>query len=637
MLQTIRERLTGVVAFFIIAIIAVALVISFGNMDAGIGTGRFAARVNGEDIPLLDYRQVYQNQLIRQQELYQGELPAELEAQLQRNVLEGMVRNRLVGQYVRDHGYRVGDQQVAAYIRSLPAFQVGGEFSSQSYIATLSSQGLTPEIFERDQRVNLEISQLQNGLVESAFYTPTEYRRFIELEQERRQVAYVLFEPSDFVAEIQVTEAEIRDYYAANPQLFETEESVSLEYLEVSLGDVSGEIAVDEAALVDYYEANIERFQTAEERLASHILIATDDDTDEAAAESLALDLSRRLEAGEAFAELASEFSDDPGSAADGGNLGWAGRGVYVDAFEEALFALGEGEVSAPVKTGFGYHIIRLDGVRPGAQQSLDEVREALLEELKRRGAEDRFYALAERVDDIALENPGSLEVVAQETGLSLNTIEVFTRAGGEPFGYVPRLVDAAFSPAVLVDGENSPLIELADDRAVVIRVTQHRLPELKGLEAVRAEIDETLRLEKAVRLAAERGEALLSRALDGEGLDELAAEFGVDLSGPKLLARTSSEVPADLLGVVFRTPSPADGASRIAGLSLGTGAYAVYSLDTVRPGRPEAIPRQQRDQRKTLLAQQAGAASAAGLIAELRRGAKVIVAPDLFEQDESL
>ena len=263
-----------------------------------------------------------------------------------------------------DDGYRVTDQQVASFVRSQPRFQVGGEFASQAYIATLASQGLTPEIFEERTRRALEINQLQVGLVGSSFYTPTEYRQFIELQQQQRAATLVQFSPAAFFSEVSLDDGAVEAYYSANLSQFQTEESVALDYVELRLADIAATVAVDDAALREYYDNNADRYSTAEERRSRHILIAVDGEAEDAVARDKAEKLVAEIAAGGDFAALARENSDDPGSAPDGGELGWAGRGVFVPAFEEALFALEVSEVSPPVRTEFGYHVIQLEELR---------------------------------------------------------------------------------------------------------------------------------------------------------------------------------------------------------------------------------------------------------------------------------
>jgi len=396
-------------------------------------------------------------------------------------------------------------------------------------------------------------------------------------------------------------------------------------------------VVIDEPAVLEYYEINADRFRSQEQRHARHILITVDADTDAATAEQTIADLSDRLAAGEDFEQLAREFSEDPVSAEQGGDLGWSGPGDFVSAFEETLFSLNDGETSVPVRTEFGYHLIRLEEVRAGTQRSYEEMYDELLSELQLQEAADQFYALAEQVDDLALENPDSLVDVAAASGLELQRIDNFTRAGGEPFGYNQNLVDTAFSVEVLEDGENSALIEIGDDRAVVIRVAEYRPSRLEEFDQVKAAVSEVVGLQQAALESSTRGEAMLERLQAGEGFDALAPEYDVELVEAEKLNRGTADVDAGLLAAIFRTPKPVADRPIFRGLGLGNGAYAVFRLDAVRAGRPDEIPQQERDQRKQLLARQLGSVATEALVTDLRADAEVFVAPDLFEQADSL
>lgn len=637
MLQRIREHFIGWVAGGIILLLGLSLAVTFGNMDAGTATGDYAARVNGEDIPLLDYRENYQDQLAAQQQLYQGELPAIIEDEIKRAVLERMVLGRALAQFVRDAGYRVDDERVRERIRGLEAFQVGGQFSPESYRITLASRGIAPTAFEEDQRTSLVLQQLEQGIVESAFFTPAEFRRYITLEGQQRRVTYVLLDPRQLALASSISEDDIQAYYAANGAQFQTEERVSLEYVELSLSDIAAGVTVDEDDVRRAYEEQPERFRTAEERLVRHILVAIPPDGDDQAAAARATELAGRLAAGESFESLAREYSDDPGSAADGGSLGWSGQGVFVAPFEDAAFGLAKGEVSSPVRTEFGYHLIRVDDIRAGGEQPFEEVRDQLAEEVRLRKAEDQFYALAERVDDLALENPTTLGPVVEQTGLPLKRVGRFTRTDGGALGNSPALISAVFSPLVLEDGENTPLLELGDGRVLVARVAEHELPQPRPLAEVRPAIVETLQVLRGSTAAVSQGEALLRRARAGEDLGALATELGLPLTQPGAITRSAASVPAEVLAAIFRAPRPPQGSPVVRGLALASGGYAVFRLDEVIEGRPEDVPREARDVRKRSLARQVGSLETQALAVDLRGQARVVIPPDLFEEPEDL
>jgi peptidyl-prolyl cis-trans isomerase D len=638
MLQTIRDRFTGAFAVIIIGAIAVALTITLIDTDTFTGVGNFAARVNGEEIPLTDFRQVAQQQVLEQEQLTRSELPPEARRQIERNVLEGLVRNRVVAQYVREQGYRVDDARVAEHIRGLEAFQVGGQFSSDGYMAALASQGVSPAAFEEERRAALQIEQLQNGLLESSFFTPAEYRRFVTLEGERRRATFAIIDPGPLGAALAPTEADLKAWYDAHPGQFESPESAAIEYVEATIASFAEKGAPTEAELRAAYDANPDRFTTAEQRRASHMLVAVDQDTDDAAAARLAGELRARLERGEDFAALARQYSDDPGSAQAGGDLGWAGKGTYVAAFEEALFAQQPGQVSQPVKTEFGYHVIRLDEVRGGARKSFEDARQELADEIAARGSQDAFFALTEKMDDAALESPGSLDAVAVATGLPVQRIDMFTRQGGGPFAGNRAVIDAAFSPAVLEDGENSPLVEPGEGRAVIVRVAEHRPVKLRPLEEARADVERAWRADQGARLAAERGRGFLEGAQAGGDFASLGSAAGASvISGSQVLARMSQDAPPEVINAIFRAARPAGGRPVHDAVSLPDGRYAVFRVDEVIPGNPGDIPPEQRDARKTILARQSAIAEVTALAVDLRRDADVVEAPNLFEEPDAL
>jgi peptidyl-prolyl cis-trans isomerase D len=636
MLEKIREGLKGWMAWVVIAVIGVPLALTFVGGDGTFTGGGSAASVNGEDIPAVEFQRVLQDRMVARQQETRSQLSPEVEEQLKRETLDGLVLNRAVIQFVREAGFRVSAQRVADHIRSLPSFQIGGQFSRPAYEAALAANGIPATAFESEQRSLLEVNQLQDGIASSAFFTPGEFRRIIALDQQRRDLEFVLLDPQVLGAAITPTDAEIQAWYATNASEFQTGEAVDLDYVEISLADTARDYVPDEAALRKAYDEDPTRFRSAEERQARHILISAGTERTDAEARALADEVAKKLADGADFAALAAQYSSDPGSAARGGDLGFAGRGVYVEAFEQALFALQPGQTSAPVKTEFGYHIIRLESVKAGDGQDFEQVREQLAAALREQKAQDAFYALAERIDDLALENPGSLEPAAKEAGLQIRRYAGYTRAGGGPFGDNADLISAVFSDAVLEGGENTPLIELDSGRVVIARVAEHKLPAARPLAEVRDEIAARLRTLRAASEAKNQGEAILKRQQAGEDLATVAASMGLSLlkTGPVL--RRSPVLPPELLAAVFRAPAPAADQPVVRGVSLADGGYAVFRLNQVIPGEPDQIPQEQRDNQQRILAQRSAQAELAALATQLRTTASVVVAKDLFKAEDA-
>ncbi|MDE0130102.1 MAG: peptidylprolyl isomerase, partial [Gammaproteobacteria bacterium] len=337
-------------------------------------------------------------------------------------------------------------------------------------------------------------------------------------------------------------------------------------------------------------------------------------------------ELFARLEAGEDFAALAGEFSEDPGSASLGGDLGWNERGVFVPEFEEALFGLEEvGQYTAPVQTQFGYHIVRLDGLRGGDIAPFEDAREEVLADLGERRSRARFYDLADRLADMALESDDGLAWIAEELELPLKTIQNFTREGAGEFAGNRRVIDAAYGETVLDRGENSRILQLDPERAIVLRAARHQPSEQQPLEEVADRIREILVSDAAAEATAARGAELLQRRQAGDGLPELAGEEGVELFDEQEMRRDAAGFPSELLNAIFAA-APGHSAE---GLRLLDGRYALFEVSEVFPGRPETIPRDQRDEVKADLEDREGMMEFDAYRASVRDRASVWIAPE--------
>ncbi len=373
MLQRIHDSLGRWVAALVLGLVSAGFI--FWGVERGTtGSASFAAKVNGENITISEFDRELQNRQNEYQRLYKTELNEDLRRELRRSVLEGMVRDAALKQRVASQGYRASDGRVDAAIREITAFQVGGEFSDQAALQVLTSQGLTVAGFRALQRQNLEERDLQLGIVDSTFLTPAEFRRYIELYNQRRELAFALFDATAFAPKVTIDDAAIAARYESNQASYQTTETVDFEYVELALADIAAGVQVTDEDLRAAYEEEKQRFQTTEERKARHILISVADGQEDAARKQ-ADAVEERLKKGEDFAKIAKEVSTDAGSKDQGGDLGWISRGTLTGPFEDTLFALKAGEVSAPVRTDDGIHVIRVDEVRSGDLQPFDAVK----------------------------------------------------------------------------------------------------------------------------------------------------------------------------------------------------------------------------------------------------------------------
>ena len=629
MLQKIRDKITGWVAAVIIGVIAVVFI--FWGIQFESSVTAAAAKVNGEEISMQAVQRAWQDRQNELQQVLRDELPESLVKSEQQQLLNDFIRRELLLQRAAEAGFRVSDADLVEAIAAIPALQVDGRFSRDRYAAVLRSQGRTETQFENDFRRDLEVSQLSNGIGVSAFALPGELNRRIALEGETRDVEYAVLPAAGFAAGAEVTPEQVAAWYEKNAANLRTPEAVDLQYVRLDLADVEAEVEVTEDALREFYaQVAPERYVSTERRRARHILIEAG--ADDAAARGKAEQLAARAKGGEDFATLATENSDDPGSKGQGGDLGWATRESFVAPFSEALFAMAPGEVRGPVQTQFGYHVIRLEEVDAAHQRSFEEVREELEADFRRERAQARFYEQSQALADEAFASLSELDSVAGKLGLTVQSIEGFTRQGGGPFGTEQKVIDAAFSDEVLQERQNSPAISLGEESVVVLRVTDHKPPAQRPLEEVRPEIEATLRNEAARQAAEAAAKAAVERLAAGGSLSAIATEAGAQTTGPITFSRSDEAIPLELRNAVFLAPAPAQGQVSHGTAVLPNGDAVVFAVNAVRPGSMSPEVAAQFAESAQRAAQQTALAEFAAYVAELERNAKVTRNSKVFE-----
>ena len=629
MLETIREKFTGWIAALIIGAISIALVISFGNMNQTPLEQDVVITVNDREITLVDYREEYTNQLLQFQEVFGDEIPESLEFTIQESATENLIMKTLLNDYVDAQGYRVSPEYVAELITTNPNFQLGEGFNRENYQAILSSQGVSQSKYENDLRIELQINQLRRGLIESSFITPSEFRRFVELQMEERDGQYLLIPSSKFADQVSLDKEVVSTFYTENITSFMTEEEIDVEFLSIDTEEIAQSIEFSPLDVEQYYKENIERFRSNEERKSSHILISFDDKVIEDAALEQSKDILLRIKGGKSFEELAQEFSDDSGSATNGGDLGWAEPGLFVSEFDQVLYALEIGEISDPVKTQFGYHIIRLDDVKEGRKKEFAEIEEELTEEYSQLLAEDRLYDLAEQLDDLALQAYNELDTVADRLALELNQISAITRNGSSFLNQQPELIDILFSPSSIEQSENTPVYEF-NNSIVVARVVNHRLPETKSFSEVEDEIVNLLTVQNSIEIANETAAQMLGELSSGKTMTELSDLYQLELKEFNELKRNDDALPGAVTDAVFATLTNKIDSNHYSTVATGEEVY-VFEVLQLNSGKLDNYNDQERDSGKIALAEQLGTYELASLTKELRENAEVEINPNLF------
>jgi len=654
MLQTLRDKASGWLVTVVLGLLMVPfLFVVDSSYFGGIGVqnvGRVAVPPswwpsapswwplsylwNHQEISIEESRRHFEQarMLARQQ---QGEDfdPREFESgENKRAVLEGLIDQKIV-QLAADNAHiSVSEQAVNAYIGSLPEFQNGGQFSEERYRLILAQSGYTHGGFKLYVRQNLEQSLMPEVLARSGFVTTTERNRLLALLGETRDVEFVrLPKPQINADEQTIDEAQISQWYQSYTQDFIAPQSVTIEYVELNESSVPPLPLPDEATLRQRYEQEKIRFVTPEQRRASHILIAVPADADakaqaDAGVKAAMLADQARLE-GADFAALARENSDDPGSSAQGGNLGWVEPGLMTAAFEQALFALQTGEVSAPVRTEFGFHIIKLHDIQGGEGQRFEQVREQLAAEQEQADLERALNELAGRLVDVTDRSPTILESAAQELGLEMRVLGPFNLQTASGIAAHPAVRRAAFSDILLEDRTVSDLIEIGPNQHVMLRVREHTPEHVQPLEQVRDQVIAAITADQASQQAQVQADAFLAQlAEEGQSLAALAKAHNWPLFPIPQLPRDAQILPPQAEHAVFSAPVPEADRPTYGKVKTEDGSYMLFAITRVTPGNVEQIPAQYQARLQQELGQLDGVAAVQTWTKAMRSRAQVQV-----------
>ncbi|MBD3877710.1 SurA N-terminal domain-containing protein [Pseudomonas kunmingensis] len=580
MLQNIRDNSQGWIAKTIIGIIVMLLALTgFEAIFNAASNNQNAAEVNGEEISRYDLDQAM-NMQRRQlaQQLGQDFDASLLDDRLLRDsALGSLIDRMLLLQSAKNANFAFSSEALDQLILQTPEFQVDGAFSAARFDQVIQQMGYSRLQFRQLLEQEMLIGQLRAGISGTGFVTDQQVDNFARLEMQTRDFATLTL-PAQQEA-IEVGDEQIKEYYEANADRFRTPEQVIVEYVELKKESFFDQVEVSDEELQELYQKQIANL--AEQRRAAHILIETGSELSDDEAKAKIDEIATRVKNGDDFAAVAKEASQDPGSASEGGDLGFAGPGVYDPAFEDALYALNEGEVSAPVKSEFGWHIIKLLGVQSPEVPAFESLKPQLVRELKAQQVEQRFVETSKQLEDSAFE-ASDLAQPAQELGLMVQTTEAFGRDGGEGITANRQVIQAAFSDEVLVDGANSSVIELDPDTSIALRVKEHLKPAAIPLADVREDIVQQLQRSLAAEAARAKGEQLLADLRKGQQPDD------AQWQAVEAATRSQEGVAPALLQAVFRMPRPEQqDKPSYSGVALSNGDYAVVRLNGVN--EPEA------------------------------------------------
>ena len=587
-----------------------------------------------EEVSPEDFRRAFENERQRRREAEGEQFDARgfESAENKRAVLEVLVDQKVLQLAAARDGMVVGDAAVREAIQEIPAFLVDGKFDAQRYQLALQAQGLSPQGFQELVRAGLQQALLREQVAQSAFTTPSELTRMMGLLSELRDVSFALL-PAPAVDTAAVTAAEIQAWYDGHRSELRAPERVTLEYVDIDGNALPPPPAPDDATLRRRYEQEKARFVEPEQRLTSHILVPVDAAADEAAqkaAEDKAKQIALQARAaGTDFAALARANPGDPGSAANGGDVGWVRRdGAMVKPFEDAVFAAQAGAVSDPVRSPFGWHVIQVREIKAGAQVPFENVREALVQEQVQADRERAFNDAVSAVIDEVNKNPTELAAAAKAGNLVLHTVGPIARGEGEGEGVAasPAFQRAAFSEGLAQDGTVSDPIEIAPNRSVLIRVTRHEPERELTVAEARDRVVAAIRRERATKRVEAEADAMVAQLAKGESLQAVAAARSLPVQDIPGLPRGAPVPDRAASEAYFAAPVPAEGKGSPGKVSLADGSVLVFNVTKVTPGKAADATDQERDMVKQQLAALGGREDAETLLRALRKQMKVTV-----------
>ena len=575
MLTKIREKAQGAFAWGILIIICVPF--ALWGIQNYLDTGEEApvASVGNKDFFQRDVNKAY--------EQYSQNLQGMTidEQTLKAQALEKLIKDEVLLQYVQGKGLVASDDTAREFIKSLAYFQVDGKFDDKQYKALLNSQRMSSAEFVSRIKNALTMEQFQRSIIDSSFATSYDVEHFFKIQNQQRDVDYVTVVLPKLTE--QPSEKDVAAYYQQHQDVYQTPEQVSVEYIELSLEEIAKTITVTDEKLKAYYEEQKDQYTTAERRKISHILFAIKDKADEKTALEKALKAKKELE-NKDFSVLASEVSDDKLTAKTGGDLGLFNVGVMEKSFEDAASTLKLGEVSAPVKSAFGYHLIKVTELLPGEVKPFDSVKAEVTKAYQKAQAENAFYEAGETLTEMSFENPDNLTTVADALHLTIKKSALFTKDKGEGIAADEKIRGAAFSEEVL-QGNNSAPVELGTDRLVVLRMMEHKAAAARELKDVKQDIIKVLLADKAKQQAIEKAQQIKARLQAGDAIRTVAADDKLQVKTVAGLTRNKSDVPFQLSQEIFKAAKPVGGKPTIFTAELPSGEQVVVSLSKVKEG----------------------------------------------------
>ncbi|SJM89835.1 SurA N-terminal domain-containing protein [Crenothrix polyspora] len=575
MLTTMREKAQGTFAKgMLVAICGTFALWGIQNYMGG-GSEPPVVSIGGKDFFQRDVNKAYE----KYRQNFQGMNVDE--TSLKKQALDKLIKDEVLLQYVHAEDLAVTDASVKTFIKTLPYFQTNGKFDDQQYKKLLSSQKMSSAQFTGEIKNALLMEQFQHSITESSFATPYDVEGFFKIHNQLRDVSYLTITPQKPTE--QPSDDEVTQYYQQHQDAYKVPEQVSVEYVELTSDEMAKTIVVTDDKIKAFYDEQIDQYTTPERRKISHILFAINSKQDEKTALTKAAASQEALKAKD-FAVLATEISDDKKSATEGGDLGFFNTGDLEKTIEDAAKLLKKGEVSKPIKSAFGYHLIKLTELEAAVIKPYDSVKADVTKAYQKIQSEDAFFKAGETLTEVSYQNPDSLQAAADALKLPIKKSTLFTKDKGDGIAADEKIRTMAFSEEVL-QGNNSTPVEISADRIAVLHKLDHKPSTTRELKDVKSEVIAAIFINKAKQQATDTAQKIKERLLTGTNIEAIAAENKLTVQKLPGFSRNNTTVPELLNQAVFKAAKPLAGKATAILVTLPTGENIVASITKVTDG----------------------------------------------------
>lgn len=627
MLQSIRDKTSGLIAMIIVGLLIVTFAFWGVNYYFDQGGDVTAISVNDTDLDLREYQRVYQNIRRQWQATLESGAASLDDEQVKKQTIESLIERELVNQVNAELGLRVSAAQVRDVIAGLEAFQGERGFDSFLYERSIAQLGYTPRMFEMKVEEDMRSEQLQSALVETSFATKQEITQIASLQHQTRDITYTVLSSDKLKENMEVTDEEIQSFYDANPRDFLELERVRIAYIDLSLQKIANELELSEDDLLAYYTENKANYDVDEQRKICHITIATGETPTEGqitAATEKAQELIGIIKSGTSFDELSESLTRGSGPDVEISELGYMSKGIMSAEVDEVMFSIDEGQLSDPIVTPKSVDVIKVEKIKGGVNNTFENVREQVEQAYRLSLAEEQFYEATDQLANLAYEHPDTLEIAAEELGVTISESEFFNRISqNDPLISDRKIVDASFSDEVL-SGNNSELIEVGDNRVFVLRVLAHEAEKRKPLEDVRERVITRMKYERARDQVREKGESIVAELKAGRTQEEVASQFEIEWTTNDAIKRDNVSTNRSVLRTAFKMGRPDENETLVDGSSLGSGDYAVVIVKAVNDPDPSELTEEEMAPIQSQLQQFAAASNWNQLIKSVRSQSSV-------------